>query len=109
MIDSSLNPGKIGIWTSLLDGISSKDARSTVAEMENMGFGAVWIPETAGRDPLVQSGLLLAATERIVVATGIANVYARDALTMANGARTLAEAFPNRFLLGVGVSHEPLV
>ena len=58
---------------------------------------------------LTNAGLLLAATKRIVIATGIANIYARDALAMASGQKTLAEAYPNRFLLGLGVSHVPLV
>jgi probable F420-dependent oxidoreductase len=53
--------------------------------------------------------LLLAGTKRIVIATGIANIYARDAVAMAAGQKTLAEAYPNRFLLGLGVSHVPLV
>jgi probable F420-dependent oxidoreductase len=52
---------------------------------------------------------LLSATRRIVVAPGIANLYARDAVAMAAGQRTLCEAFPDRFLLGIGVSHRPSV
>ena len=105
----TLNPGRIGIWTALLDAQPAARAAETVAELESMGYGAVWIPETVGRDSLVHAGLLLGGSQKIVVATGIANVYARDALAMVSGARTLAEAYPDRFLLGVGVSHEPLV
>src|SRR6202050_5441204 len=62
-----------------------------------------------GREALTQAGLLLGATRRIVVATGIANIYGRDPITMACGQKTLSEAYPNRFLLGLGVSHIPLV
>ncbi len=58
---------------------------------------------------LSNAGMLLAATKRMVIATGIANIYARDAVAMACGQKTLAEAYPNRFLLGLGVSHVPLV
>jgi len=58
---------------------------------------------------LSNAGLLLAATKRMVIATGIANIYARDAVAMASGQKTLAEAYPDRFLLGLGVSHIPLV
>jgi probable F420-dependent oxidoreductase len=58
---------------------------------------------------LTHSALLLGATQRIVIATGIANIYARDAVTMAAAQKTLAEAYPGRFLLGLGVSHIPLV
>jgi len=105
----TLDPGKIGIWTHQLDGVPSERAREAAKEIEEMGFGAIWIPETAGRDPFVHSSLLLSATQKIVLATGIASIYSRDALAMASATRTLSEAFDNRFLLGVGVSHGPFV
>ena len=105
----ALDPGKIGIWTHQLDGVPSGRAREAASEIEEMGFGAIWIPETAGRDPFVHSSLLLSATQKIVLATGIASIYSRDALAMASATRTLSEAFANRFLLGVGVSHGPFV
>jgi probable F420-dependent oxidoreductase len=69
----------------------------------------LWFGEALGREVLSNAGLLLAATKRMVIATGIANIYARDAVAMASGQKTLAEAYPNRFLLGLGVSHIPLV
>jgi len=77
--------------------------------MEALGFPTLWLPETIGRDPFVTAALLLSATSTLKVATGIANIYARDAVTMANTQRTLEEAFPGRFLLGLGVSHHHLV
>ena len=109
MDEVTLDPGKIGIWTHQLDGVPSERAREAANEIEEMGFGAIWIPETAGRDPFVHSGLLLSATQKIVLATGIASIYSRDALAMASATRTLSEAFADRFLLGVGVSHGPFV
>jgi probable F420-dependent oxidoreductase len=57
----------------------------------------------------VSAALFLDATERLVVATGIATIYGRDATSMACGQKTLAEAFPDRFLLGLGVSHLPAI
>ncbi len=77
--------------------------------VEGLGFTTLWVPETVGRDPFVTATLLLGATQRLKVATGIANIYARDAVTMANTQRALEEAFPGRFLLGLGVSHQHLV
>ncbi len=74
-----------------------------------MGFPILWINETTGRDPFVLATMLLAATSTLKLATGIANVYARDALTMSACQKTLAEAFPGRFLLGLGVSSPVLV
>ncbi len=81
---------------------------SPVASKE-LGFSTLWIPETIGRDPFITATLLLSATSTLNVATGIANIYARDAMTMANSQRSLEEAFPGRFLLGLGVSHHHLV
>jgi probable F420-dependent oxidoreductase len=83
--------------------------QETAAELEELGYGALWYGEAIGREALTKAGLLLAGTKRIVIATGIANIYGRDPVTMAAGQKTLAEAYPNRFLLGLGVSHVPLV
>ncbi len=93
----------------MLDAHPTPVARAAAQLIEQLGFGALWIPETLGRDPFVAAALLLGATERLPIATGIANIYARDPMTMANAQKTLAEAFPNRFLLGLGVSHSHLV
>ena len=101
--------GRVGIWTGALDAVPSAEAQRHAATLEELGFPTVWIPETVGRDPFVTATLLLSATETLTVATGIASIYARDAVTMANTQRSLEEAFPGRFLLGLGVSHQHLV
>jgi probable F420-dependent oxidoreductase len=101
--------GRVGIWTFALDQLPAARAREAAAELETMGWGAIWIPEAVGRDPLVSAALLLSATQRCVVATGIASIYARDPLAMTSGWHALSEAFPNRFVLGLGVSHRPMV
>ena len=69
----------------------------------------MWTPESRGRNVLVNAAWLLAGTSRLVIATGIANIYARDAMAMANAQRGLNEQSGNRFLLGLGVSHKPMV
>jgi probable F420-dependent oxidoreductase len=84
-------------------------ARELAAELESLGYGALWLPEAVNREPFASSALLLSATERLVVATGIASLHARTAMTMNAGWQTLTEAFPDRFLLGIGVSHQPAV
>lgn len=104
-----MNLGKIGIWTTALDFQPSLQARQAAAELEALGYGALWIGEAARREPFANAGILLSATERLVYVTGIANIYARDAAAMAAGQKTLAEAFPDRFLLGLGVSHAGMV
>lgn len=109
MAQSSIQLGPVGIWTRQFDDFPAARVREAAAELEELGFGAIWFGEATGREALTQAGLLLAATKRIVVATGIANIYARDAFAMNAGQKTLAEAYPRRFVLGLGVSHVPLV
>jgi len=101
--------GRVGIWAFQLDFVPSTRAQEHVVELEEMGFGALWIPEAVGRDALIHSGILLAGSSRIVVATGIASIWARDPMAMQAAHLTLSEAYPGRFLLGMGVSHQPLV
>lgn len=101
--------GRVGIWTGVLDSVPSAEAQRLAQQLEEMGFPTLWIPETIGRDPFITATLLLSATSQLKLATGIANIYARDAMTMANTQRSLDEAFPGRFLLGLGVSHQHLV
>src|SRR5881628_2568000 len=100
--------GRIGLWH-FLDVFPASIARAAAREIEHLGFKALWIPEALGREAFTHAGFLLGATERLIVATGIANVWARDAMAMAAAQKTLAEAYPGRFLLGIGVSHAPLV
>lgn len=109
MATNEFDLGRVGIWTGVLDAVSSTEAQEVAVELEELGFRTLWIPETVGRDPFVTATLLLSATSSLHVATGIANIYARDAVTMANTQRSLEEAFPGRFLLGLGVSHSHLV
>ncbi len=101
--------GRVGIWTSLLDTQPSARAQEAVAVLEDLGYPAIWFPESRGRESFTHASLLLAGTRRIVVATGITNMWARDAMAMMGAHRTLTEAFPDRFLLGIGVSHAPTV
>jgi len=105
----TIDLGRVGIWTGVLDAHPMAVAQDAARQVEQLGFRTLWIPETVGRDPLVVSGALLGATSTLVLATGIANIYARDPLTMVAGQMTLAEAYPDRFLLGLGVSHKHLV
>ena len=100
--------GKLGVWASL-DGYTAKEALAFAQRVEKRGYPALWIPESRGRDVLVTSAYLLGGTKKLIIAPGIANIYARDAMAMANGQRGLAEQSDGRFLLGIGVSHVPLV
>lgn len=101
--------GRIGIWTGVLDAHPAGATIEAAKRIEQLGFETLWIPETVGRDPFVLATLLLSGTSALRLATGIANIYARDAVTMSASQRALDEAFPDRFLLGLGVSHHHLV
>jgi probable F420-dependent oxidoreductase len=102
--------GPVGVWTFALERRPIQEEREALAELEALGFPAVWIPEGRGsKEILSHAALLLPATRRVVLATGIASIWARDPVAMATGARTLADAFPDRFVLGIGVSHRTSV
>ena len=100
--------GKLGVWVGM-DGMSAAAAAAFAKRVEERGYGALWLPEGRGRNALVHCSWLLSNTQRLIVATGIANIYARDAMATASGQRTLAEQSSGRFLLGLGVSHRPMV
>jgi probable F420-dependent oxidoreductase len=104
-----VNLGRIGIWTGQLDFVPASAARDAVRQIEKLGYGAIWAGENVGREPTAQAGLLLAATQHIVVASGVMNIWARDPLATLAAQLTLAEAYPDRFLLGLGTSHARLV
>src|ERR1041385_5772516 len=100
--------GKIGIWFNH-SAMPIADSVTFAQRVESCGYGALWIPESIGREPFSHLACLANKTSRLVLATGIANIWARDAVTMAAAQKTLVEASGNRFLLGLGVSHVPLV
>lgn len=99
---------KLGVWY-FTEGMTASQAASFAQQVEGWGYGALWIPEARGRDSLVHSSWLLSQTRTLVIATGIANIYARDAQAAASARNTLDEQSGGRFLLGLGVSHAPLV
>ncbi len=101
--------GRIGIWTGTVDAHPTSVAQEACRTIEALGYQTLWIPEAVGRDPFVAAANYLAATTTLTLATGIANVYARDPMTTASCQKTLSEAYPERFLLGLGVSHHHLV
>jgi probable F420-dependent oxidoreductase len=94
--------GQVGIWTFDFDGQPAGRVRDAAAEIEELGYGAIWYGEAFGRDTVGQAWLLLSATRHLTVASGIANIAFRDPIAMATAARTLGDAFPGRYLLGLG-------
>ena len=100
--------GRLGVW-SWLDAFSAPEAAAFARRLEEWGYSALWIPEAVGRDPFSFIAYLAAETEKLVLATGIANIYARDAMNLKAIHKTVSELAPDRFVLGLGVSHEHLV
>src|SRR6202171_5161077 len=98
----------LGVWAGT-DVFSAMDAAAFARRVEAWGYGTLWIPEALGREVFSASAWLLANTSKLLVASGIANIYARDAFSAAAAQRGLNEQSGGRFLLGLGVSHVPLV
>jgi probable F420-dependent oxidoreductase len=102
--------GRVGVWLGPIALAPAKAEREAMARIEQLGYGAAWFGEgPTNREALSHAALLLEATERLMIATGIANIWARDAAAAINGGNTLNEACDERFLLGLGVSHAPIV
>jgi probable F420-dependent oxidoreductase len=98
--------GRIGVWSGAYAVAPAAEAREAARETEALGYDTLWFSEGLGtRESFTNAAVLLGATERIRVASGIANIWGRDAVAAANAARVLADAFDDRFLLGLGVSH----
>jgi len=100
--------GKLGVWSNI-DNLSAAQAQALVQRLEGWGYGAFWLPEGLGREAFSAAAWLLAGTSRLTIATGIANIYARDPVSAAAAQKGLHEQSGGRFLLGLGVSHIPLV
>lgn len=102
--------GPIGVWSFELERLTAAEEGRVARDIEAQGFKALWIPESLGsKEIFAHASLLLAATKTLIVASGIANIWARDPVAMSNGARTLQEAYGDRFLCGLGVSHRPTI
>ena len=100
--------GRLGVWygTDKLNGAQLADFVGTV---EKLGYSALWYPESRGYESLSLAGYLLSKSGKLVVGSSIANIYARDAYTARRGMVSLNDLYGGRFILGLGVSHIPMV
>ncbi len=101
--------GHVGIWTAGLDGLPATEVGDAAARVEAAGAGSLFFGEAYGREAFTQAALALAGTETMVVGTGIANIHARDPVASRAAQATLAASSGDRFVLGLGVSHRPIV
>lgn len=100
--------GRVGVWFGAMGAWSAARERETASLIEDLGYRSLWITEFH-KDAFAHAGLLLAATARLTVATGIANIWAREPETLVAGADALGEAWDGRFVLGVGIGHAAFV
>lgn len=108
MTDWRARLGRVGVWAPT-DVMPVADAVAFAAFLQEQGYGALWVPETAGRDPFTHIAHLAGTADELVFATGIANIHHRHPGAMLQAANALAEQTGGRFVLGVGVSHAPMV
>ena len=98
----------IGVWSSVLRYGNPAESAEAAAELEELGFSALWIPDVGG--PVLDSvDHLLSSTQRVVIATGILNLWMHEPADVAAGYASLTATHGERFLLGIGVSHAPLI
>ena len=100
--------GKLGVWYPV-DRLDAVGVKHFVRTVEDIGYSTLWYPEAAGYESLSIASFMLAHTTRLIIGSSIANIYARDAFTARRGLRTLSALYDDRFVLGLGVSHAPLV
>src|SRR5207245_5352552 len=100
--------GRLGVWAQV-DCMTASSEAEFARDVEQWGYSALWTPEAIGRDVLVNSGWLRANTRKLVIASGIGNIFARDAMAMAAARVQLNEQSGGRLLLGMGISHAPIV
>jgi probable F420-dependent oxidoreductase len=103
-----MNLGKLGVWYSS-DKLKPAELAALVQQVEGLGFGSYWYPESRYYESIATGAYLLANSKTIKVGSSIANIYARDAFTAAAARRSLNDMYDGRYIAGLGVSHIPMV
>jgi probable F420-dependent oxidoreductase len=99
---------RLGVWYPV-DRLDAAAIRRLLRTVEELGYSTLWYPEALGYESLSLASLMLANTTRLMIGSSIANIYARDAFTARRGLKTLSGLYDDRFILGLGVSHAPMV
>ena len=100
--------GRLGVWYPV-DRLDGAGIRGFAGLVEGLGYDALWYPESRGYESLSVAGFMLAATRSLKLGSSIASIYARDAFTAGRGLASLRGLYGDRFILGLGVSHVPMV
>ena len=101
--------GRLGAWYSPDKLSGPAQIREFVTTVERIGYDTLWYPESRGAESFSVAGFMLSCTSKLKIGSSIASIYARDAFTSRRGMITLNELYGNRFILGLGVSHPPMV
>jgi probable F420-dependent oxidoreductase len=100
--------GRLGVWYPI-DRLDGAGIRRLLGMVEDLGYSTFWYPEALGYESLSIASFMLANTKRLIIGSSIANIYARDPFTARRGLCTLSSLYDDRFILGLGVSHAPMV
>lgn len=100
--------GRLGVWYST-DKLNGTQLGDLVGTVEKLGYSALWYPESRGYESMTLAGYLLSKSSKLMIGSSIANIYARDAYTARRGMVSLNDLYGGRFILGLGVSHIPMV
>ncbi len=100
--------GRLGVWYPM-DRLDAGQIRAFLGTLERLGYDALWYPESRGYELLSLAGFMLANSTKLKIGSSIASIYARDAFTSQRGLLTLNGLYGDRFILGLGVSHPPMV
>ncbi len=101
--------GRLGVWYALGRMATADELHCFVSTVEDLGYSALWYPEATDYESLSVASFMLARSRTLKVGSSIANIYARDAFTSRRGLATLTQLYDSRFILGLGVSHAPMV
>ncbi len=101
--------GRLGAWYSTDKLTSPAQIREFVGTVERLNYDVLWYPESRGNESFVVAAFMLGATSKLKIGSSIASIYARDAFTSRRGMITLNQLYNDRFILGLGVSHPPMV
>jgi probable F420-dependent oxidoreductase len=100
--------GRLGVWYPV-DRLKGAGIRRLLRTVEDLGYSTLWYPEALGYESISIATFMLANSTRLIVGSSIANIYARDPFTARRGLSTLSSLYDDRFILGLGVSHAPMV
>ncbi|HEY0184995.1 MAG TPA: LLM class flavin-dependent oxidoreductase [Rhodopila sp.] len=101
--------GRLGVWYSADKHANPAAIAAFVKTVEKLGYDTHWYPESRGYESFSVAGYMLSHTTTLKLGSSIASIYARDAFTSRRGMISLNQLYGDRFILGLGVSHAPMV